>query len=257
VRDRPALPVAPFADVRASAGLAIAIALATTGCGQAGEASTQVAKPAPSAAAPAVATPSPPLMPVDPVQSAGFDALGTDVIGPHDTIEDVRARVEGANVRPGKVPGAEGEELDGWLVYPDDPERRLYVYLDDARTHPAAVRVLDPESRWQRADGIRMGLTLAELARRNGAPVKFMGFDWDYGGGIIGWNGGRFEREPSLGGITVCPPPAEGEAGPDYPMGEQEFDSDNAWVRAHPPTVCEFGLALEAAPAPAKQDAAP
>jgi hypothetical protein len=137
--------------------------------------------------------------------------------------------------------------VDGWQVYPDDPARRLYVYLDDAG-RPSLLRVLDPESRWQRGDGIRMGRTLADLAARNGAPVGFTGFDWDYGGACCEWNGGKLARDPPTGAMTLCPPPMEGDAGPDYPMGDAQFDSTNPWVVAHTPAVCEFSLVLEPTP---------
>jgi hypothetical protein len=139
------------------------------------------------------------------------------------------------------------------VLFPGDEARRAYVYLDDDGK-PSMVSVLDAPSHWQRADGIRTGLTLAELVLRNGAPVTFMGFDWDYGGGITNWNGGRLQRDPPAGAVQLCPPVIEDNASlDDYPAGESEFDSTNAWVIAHPPTVCEFSVNL--APSPASEPA--
>jgi hypothetical protein len=178
----------------------------------------------------------------------GYAALDDSVIAATDTLDTVRARVGATQVVAGKVPGAEGEEFDGWHVYPDDPARRLYVYLDDATHRPVLLRVLDVESTWQRGDGIRMGRTLAELAERNGKPVGFTGFDWDYGGGCCDWNGGALERDPPTGGMTLCPPQTEAVSDPDYPMGDAQFDSNHPWVVAHPPAVCEFSLPIEPRP---------
>jgi hypothetical protein len=89
-----------------------------------------------------------------------------------------------------------------------------------------------------------MGRTLAELAARNGAPVGFTGFDWDYGGSCCDWHGGRLEHDPPTGGLTLCPPETDATADPGYPMGDAQFDSNHPWVVAHPPTVCEFSVAL-------------
>jgi hypothetical protein len=207
----------------------------------------QAQAPKPAAADPA----TPATMPTD-----GMLPLDATVIAATDTLATLRARLGEANVIAATVPGAEGAELSGWILYPDDPPRHAYVYLDDAGTHPLAVRVMDEHSRWQRADGIHIGLDLAQLVQRNGAPIRFMGFDWDYGGGIIGWNGGALERDPPLGGVTLCPPPTEAAADPDYPAGDAEFDSSQAWVVAHPPVVCEFSLNLEP-PASPGQEATP
>ena len=172
-----------------------------------------------------------------------FPTLAGDVIASTDTLDTLRARHGEANVVATKVPGAEGEEFDGWLLYPDDASRRIHVYLDDAGK-PSTARLLDTESTWQREDGIRMGMTLAELVEKNGAPIGFLGFDWDYGGGITNWNGGRLQRDPPLGPVQLCPPETDATAEPGYPAGDAEFDSGNAWVVAHPPTVCEFSVNL-------------
>lgn len=32
-------------------------------------------------------------------------------------------------------------------------------------------------------------MTLAELVKRNGAPISFYGLDWDYGGSVQDWHG--------------------------------------------------------------------
>jgi hypothetical protein len=237
-------------SARAVAMLAMALALAVlAACGRAADEAAPPAAPTHAANA-TPASPNVPATPATPSGSVvtpvadGYTALDDFVIAPEDTLERLRARHGDANVVTGPVPGAEGEEFEGWILFPDDASRRLYVYLDDARTHPAAARVLDPESRWQRIDGVRTGLTLAELAERNGAPVTFTGFDWDYGGTVTGWNHGRLDRDVPLGGITLCPPEGDDASGPDYPSGDAEFDSGNAWVVAHPPHVCAFALNL-------------
>jgi hypothetical protein len=163
-------------------------------------------------------------------------------VGAADTIESLRARHGAANLRIGKVPGAEGEEFDGWILYPDDPARRAYVYLDD-KGRPEVVRILDQESTWQRSDGIRMNLGLDDLARRNGKPIDFSGFGWDYGGNISSWNGGTMEKQLADGGFGLCPPEfPDDQYPPGYPEGEGTFSSTLPIVVAHPPVVCTFAV---------------
>jgi hypothetical protein len=222
---------------------ALAFALLLAGC----EAPASSAD-APSTAAPttAPAAPAQPTAPANPgAVDDGFVALDASLVDAADTLDTLRARLGADQVVAARVPGAEGEEFDGWLLFPNDPSRRIYIYLDDATGRPSMLRLLDRESRWQRSDGIRMGRTLAELAARNGAPVGFTGFDWDYGGSCCDWHGGRLERDPPTGGMTLCPPETEATAEPGYPMGDAQFDSNHPWVVAHPPAVCEFSLALD------------
>jgi hypothetical protein len=160
-----------------------------------------------------------------------------------DTLPSLRDRYGAANIKAEKVPGAEGEELPGWILYPDVPERRVYIYPDESGTHPSLLRVLDGESTWRRSDGIRMGMTLAELVVRNGRPIQFSGFGWDYGGAIHDWHGGALEK--GAGGLTLCPPEfADGQYPENYPSGDAEFSSADALVVRYPPTVCEFTVVL-------------
>jgi hypothetical protein len=197
--------------------------------------------------APMTTTPATPPPTTAGATDPGFVALDATVVATADTLATLRARLGAGSVVAGKVPGAEGEEFDGWILFPDDPARTAFVYLDDAG-RPASVRVIDDEgrSRWRRADGIHIGTTLDELVALNGKPVKFMGFDWDYGGGITGWNGGALEREPPLGGVTLCAScPTPGDAC--YPLGDAEFDSATAPLDRARIVVCDFDVNLDPA----------
>jgi hypothetical protein len=234
---------------RGGVALALATAALLGGC-EVPLSSTAAPAAAENADAPVVsAQPAAPPIPTPPRVDAGYRILDAGSVQAGDTLETLRARFGAANVVPARVPGAEGEEFDGLHLFPSDPKQRAYLYLDDAGVHPALVRIVDRESLWQRSDGIRMGITLTELAARNDAPVGFTGFDWDYGGSCCDWNGGRLERDPPTGGMTLCPPATDATADPGYPMGDAQFDSNHPWVVAHPPVVCEFAIAL-APPAP-------
>lgn len=133
------------------------------------------------------------------------------------------------NVRIGEVPGAEGERVDGVVLFPDDPARRAYLYFEDAQRQSGLglVRVFDENSRWRLDNGIGLGTPLADILRRNGKPIRFLGLDWDYGGAITDWGGGRLDpgntavrRNMTLGTRADI-----GER--PYPMGDGEFASND------------------------------
>jgi len=200
----------------------------------------------PTAVAVVVASPPPP-----PAPPAVTSLVLADLVQPGDTLEAVRTRLGLSNAVAGKVPGAEGEELDGWILYPDDPARRVSVYLDEAGL-PTMLKVEDEASGWQRADGVTIGMDSNALETRNGRAFEFSGFDWDYGGYINDWRGGAFAPQAQpIGSVRLCPPEfAEGVYPEGYPSGDAAFASDDPIVKAHPPKVCVFDLNLASATAP-------
>jgi hypothetical protein len=140
-------------------------------------------------------------------------------------------RIYGAqNVVEADVPGAEGEKFHGVILFPKDAARIAYVYFQDEKTLTglSLVRVFGPVSRWQLDNGIGIGTPLSEVLRRNGKPIRFYGLDWDYGGTITEWNGGRLaprDDDPVRRAIHLGA--REGAAARSYPMGDREFSSDD------------------------------
>lgn len=194
---------------------------------------TTAAAATPPSPAPAVQTPPPAPTPAAEAAPALASLLRAD-----DTLATAQARLGAGNVVAETLDGAEGETFPGWVLYPDDPTRRVEVFLDDANAHPTALRVFAEETVWRRADGIGIGTTTAELQKRNGKPFEFLGFDWDYGGAITDWHDGALASGKTDGSaLTLCPPE---DAPTDYPAGDNAFSSDDKRMVAHPARVCEF-----------------
>jgi hypothetical protein len=203
------------------------------------------------AAAPAVSTTS--RQPRAPRLAVARDAVPAapaavvhldDVARVTDTFDSLRQRYGEANVRRETLPGGEGTEVAGWVLFPDNPQRRIEVYPDEAGRHPGLLLVRE-KSGWTRSDGLRLGLDTRALEAMNGRAFQFVGFDWDYGGVIDDWKGGNLAQGGHfIGPVQLCPPSDVPE---DYPAGDAEFMSDLPAVRAHPATVCEFGVAFDAA----------
>jgi hypothetical protein len=187
-----------------------------------------------SPASPAAEAPSP-----SPAPAAAESAPAVDtLLRPDDTLTTAQARLGATNLVPREIGGAEGGTLPGWVLYPDDPTRTADVFLDEAGTHPAILRINAPQSVWRRGDGIRIGLTSSELQTMNGRAFEFSGFDWDYGGAVTDWRGGRLDPKGTpRGGLTLCPPESPVE---NYPSGDAPFSSDDPRMLAQPAHVCEF-----------------
>lgn len=163
--------------------------------------------------------------------SADATYLLPGAFAPDIRLEQLERRFGKANVQVGDVPGAEGETSRGAILFPDDPTRRAYLYFQDEEKLSGLqlVRVLDTNSRWHFADGVRIGMPLSELVAMNGKPIRFYGFDWDYGGVVTDWNGGKLAPAVQKDAISLGIRLGRVEDAPDnaYPSGDGEFASDD------------------------------
>ena len=200
--------------------------------------------PAPAAIeAPAPAAPAPPAETASPtVASEDWTLPGT--LGPLTTRQALEARFGKANVREETFDGAEGiGTYPALVVFPDDPSRRLELVLDaeDKDAPIQELRVRAPGSRWRDASGLRMGMTLSELVALNGAPISFYGLEWDYGGTVQDWHGGRLANAAGAALFRRVTLGARAGTSPDaVPVGDSVFRSDD-------PRLAGVGNALEVA----------
>ena len=169
-------------------------------------------------------------------------------LGPLTTRLQLDARFGKANVREESFPGAEGiGSYPALVVFPDDPRKRLELVLDaDNPDAPIReLRVPSDDSLWHDASGLRTGMTLAELVELNGAPVSFYGLQWDYGGTVQDWHGGKLANgvgERLFHRVTLAARKQAAEDG--LPQGDATFRSDDAqWPRIGKDlVVAELGI---------------
>lgn len=184
-----------------------------------------------------------------PVESPFRLIVGSRQLHPAMGLAGLRERFGEESVVPGDLPLGEGETEPGAWIHPDDPSRRAAVYFVGGRLdgHLAAIQIRDPESIWEGPFGLRMGLSLTDIERLNGGPLRFLGFGWDYGGTVSHFLDGSLGRaflDPGRLALRLVEPEQdEAEKLPSgYPRGDAEFPSDLAVLRQHPPKVGEFGL---------------
>lgn len=77
------------------------------------------------------------------------------------------------------------------VIFPGSNDELRITWQDDARSRVAAVYLLRSGSTWFTPQGLRHGISLAELTKVNQAPVSFYGLGWTYAGTVSDWKGGR------------------------------------------------------------------
>ncbi|WP_152658666.1 hypothetical protein [Devosia chinhatensis] len=115
--------------------------------------------------------------PVEPVQCAG-------IFGPDSSESLLRDTFGDDNVVTGIVPGPEGTELLATTIFPDDPDRRMeFGWFDEQNLARLNYVELSPSQAGPQ--GVRIGMSVAEVEALNGQPFAVGGFWWDYGGYAI------------------------------------------------------------------------
>lgn len=148
------------------------------------------------------------------------------------------------------VARGEGFVCEGSRVLFDNGEFLEITWLDaEAKAMTDVVYAKDP--RWRTGDGVGLGISLRELEAINGKPFVLMGFEWDYGGTVISWAGGRLEGQPHEMWLALMPDAeayrqvTPGEA--EQVAGEREFSSGHPVMQRLNPrlTFLAIDLALE------------
>lgn len=160
---------------------------------------------------------------------------------PDTTLQQLRQRFGTDNVKVQQIPGSEGDSFRGVLLFPNDPLRRATLYFQDGKALSglSMVSVEETDSQWKLASGIGIGTPLAEVEKKNGKPFTFSGFDWDYGGAITDWRGGKLQPagDNAVFERLQLRMPEGGPGGKDYPVGDSVFSSDD-------PRWSDLGIAV-------------
>jgi hypothetical protein len=173
--------------------------------------------------------------------SAGVIKCDEETFGRYANRVDLVKAFGAGNVVDEEIDGAEIKKMMASVLYPNEPKARLeFIWSDQkARRRPAMIRAKD-QSSWASANGIRIGMALADIEKMNGRPFKLSGFDWDLGGRVTNWQGGALGK-PLRGGCILGVEFVHPEDAPDENLtkvtGDREFSSDNEDMRAVEPFV--------------------
>lgn len=138
------------------------------------------------------------------------------------------------------VAGAEGETHKAIVVYPSDKRRRLEVsFWDEAMTRPSGVGLGVRAKAWSVA-GLNLGASLAAVEKANGKPFVVSGFDWDYGGYVVDFDGGALSKLGCRLSLRFSPRP--NTSAPAALEGERKIRSNNPKLVKLAPQVTTIAL---------------
>ena len=197
-----------------------------------------MAQPAPAPAPETATVPAPETSTEPATEAAGKPGESAEdwtlpgTLGPLTTRLELEARFGKANLREERFDGPEGEgSYPALVLYPDDPRKRLELLLDAGNPDAPIqeLRVPSADSQWRDTSGVRTGMTLAELVALNGAPISFYGLDWDYGGAVQDWHGGKLANAVDADVFRrVALVARDGASDARLPQGDGSFRSDDA-----------------------------
>ena len=149
----------------------------------------------------------------------------------------------GNEARRADVPGMAGKPVKGVVLYPDDPARRLEIaFWDDAQTAVESVTTAAKATAWTGPWGLHAGSTLAEVVAANGQNFSLTGFNWDYGGYISNFWGGKLLKPHGGCAVQIRFAPARGVKLPGEITGDHDLDSAMPLVKAADPRIDRLSI---------------
>lgn len=80
---------------------------------------------------------------------------------------------------------------------------------------------------WKTRNGVTLGMSLEDLIKLNEKPIVFLGFDWDYGGGVVSFEKGKLENSHlSIGLSYDVDPSTINETDFTSIIGDTEINTD-------------------------------
>jgi hypothetical protein len=117
------------------------------------------------------------------------------------------------------------------------------TWTDDKKRSGLSSASAKKPSTWTGPEGIRIGMTLDEVAKLNGQPFKLNGFEWDYGGYVVDLKG-KLASLPGGCGLMLRFSPgmaldAKKHAGL---IGEKKLSSSDAKLLAVKPVLVSWSI---------------
>lgn len=165
------------------------------------------------------------------------------VDGNKDTAATVLARF-GKDARRATIPGPEGSEFKGLVLWDKDPARRLELIIDDESKDERifGLNVRGAGSRWTVA-GLSIGSPLAKVVETNGEDLTFWGFEWDYGGYVSDFRNGKLDGKTFGCEVNLrLNLDAQGEEDTEGLIGDTPVNSGHPKLVGAKVTVDELGL---------------
>lgn len=159
------------------------------------------------------------------------------------TLEGDLKFLYGKRIIPKEMPIGEGMTTPGYSLFPGTKNEVGVVFPDGENGfEQLTIIISNQDADWRMpGNALAIGTSLHDLKALNEKPITFLGYEWDYGGLIVDWNGGKLE---GLGGTLSNPEPADGKALPNKLVGDGEVSSDNPLLKGMGIMVAEITVGL-------------
>lgn len=158
------------------------------------------------------------------------------LIKPGMSSADIEKAYGKDNLKQQKIPGAEGEEIDGAKLFAETDRELEIVWDPDNEKKKIVFDIRVIGKAWKFENGLKSGMTVEEVEKINGKPFKIAGFEWDYGG-YANFEGGKL-----AGKVSIRFNPSV-ESIPAYLSGDKQLSSSDKQLRAAKPVV-EEGISV-------------
>lgn len=143
----------------------------------------------------------------------------TRMLGPEEVVKD-------------KLHVGESEWVQGTIIYPNTKNELLIYWQNEDFKTIRQIMISKPGGQWQTLSGIHIGQSIKEVTTLNGAPFNLTGFQWDYAGKTLNWQGGKLSPHLTLafdynGDISIYP----------FLIGDKVISSDNSSLLKVDPRV--------------------
>ena len=158
------------------------------------------------------------------------------------TVTDLRRIFGASNVKDEPIYLGEGFEEPGTVIYSPDKARSVAILWHDPADKRGPNRIylcrgVVKNCRWHTAGGITMGTNLRLLKKLNGRSLLMSGFDWDYSGTVISWEGGKLESPGGRLWVRLSPPTSLRH---DAVMGDGDFRSSHPEMQRLDPVIYDL-----------------
>lgn len=85
------------------------------------------------------------------------------------------------------------DSIDVTIIY-KETNKELIIHWKENKYHQLIGMIESyAAAPYHTKEHLKIGSTMRDLLKENGQPINFMGFSWDYGGGISNYNNGKLD----------------------------------------------------------------
>jgi hypothetical protein len=123
------------------------------------------------------------------------------LITPETATREAVLQLYGENARIDSVYLGEGMYDEGVVLFSDDPKKKVELFWRSSLEtgNILLFKIMNTQSPkdgtvWKTDSGITLGTSMEEVEKLNGMPFTFYGFEWEYGGIVADWAGGKLSE---------------------------------------------------------------